>query len=249
MGREFLPQEDIPGGDVNKVILSHALWEKRFHGDPAILGRVIRTSLGSFTVVGVAAPGFLFPRDSALWIPIESELRARNGSRKCGFTGNIAWWPACATAYRSNTAQGRSPPDRNASSARLCRHQPRHSARGRAAARRRNLRHAALRAAADGRRRDWCCWCAAPTSRICCWRGRPPAQREFAVRAAMGAGRTTSPDPAPDRAFATGDRGRAFWAWRWRSRCSALCRESFRPSFPSGSTSIWTGTYSCSPAR
>lgn len=85
MGREFLPQEDIPGGDVNKVILSHALWEKRFQRDPGILGRVIRTSLGSFSVVGVASSGFLFPRDSALWIPIESELRARNGSRQMRF--------------------------------------------------------------------------------------------------------------------------------------------------------------------
>ncbi len=85
MGREFLPQEDIPGGDVNKVILSNALWKKRFNSDAGILGRVIRTSLGSFTVVGVASPGFLFPRDSALWIPIESELRARNGSREMRF--------------------------------------------------------------------------------------------------------------------------------------------------------------------
>ncbi|HSP69729.1 MAG TPA: ABC transporter permease [Bryobacteraceae bacterium] len=81
MGREFLPEEDIPGGDVNKIVLSNALWKTRFHADAGILGQVIRTSLGSFTVVGVASPGFLFPRDSALWIPIESELRARNGSR------------------------------------------------------------------------------------------------------------------------------------------------------------------------
>jgi putative ABC transport system permease protein len=85
MGREFLPQEDIPGGDVNKVILSNALWKKRFNGDAGILGRAIRTSLGSFTVVGVASTGFLFPRDSALWIPIESELRARSGSRLMRF--------------------------------------------------------------------------------------------------------------------------------------------------------------------
>ena len=85
MGREFLPEEDISGGDVNKVILSYALWEKRFQRDTGILGRVIRTSLGSFTVVGVASPGFLFPRDSALWIPIESELRALNNSRAMRF--------------------------------------------------------------------------------------------------------------------------------------------------------------------
>ncbi|HYV61838.1 MAG TPA: ABC transporter permease [Bryobacteraceae bacterium] len=85
MGREFLPAEDIPGGDVNKVILSHSLWENRFQRDAGILGRVIRTSLGSFTVVGVASRGFQFPRNSALWIPIQSELRARNGSREMRF--------------------------------------------------------------------------------------------------------------------------------------------------------------------
>ena len=85
LGREFLPEEDSPGGDANKVILSHALWQDRFHRDAAIVGRTIRTSLGSFTVVGVAAPGFRFPRDSSLWIPIESELRARNGSRNLRF--------------------------------------------------------------------------------------------------------------------------------------------------------------------
>jgi putative ABC transport system permease protein len=85
LGREFLPEEDIPGGDVNKVILSHDLWEKRFNRDAGVLGTVIRTSLGSFAVVGVASPGFLFPQDSALWIPIESELRARNGSRNMRF--------------------------------------------------------------------------------------------------------------------------------------------------------------------
>lgn len=85
MGREFLPHEDVPGGDANKVILSHALWEKRFQGDPGILGRQIRTSLGSFEVIGVAPPGFLFPRDSALWIPVESELRAHNESRQMRF--------------------------------------------------------------------------------------------------------------------------------------------------------------------
>ncbi|MGH9646437.1 MAG: ABC transporter permease [Bryobacteraceae bacterium] len=85
MGREFLPQEDIPGGDVNKVILSRALWEKRFNADPTILGRVIHTSLGSFSVVGVASAGFLFPRDSALWIPIEGDLQAHNESRQMRF--------------------------------------------------------------------------------------------------------------------------------------------------------------------
>jgi putative ABC transport system permease protein len=40
------------------VILSDGLWKRRFGGDPHIVGRVIRLSESSFTVVGVLPPGF-----------------------------------------------------------------------------------------------------------------------------------------------------------------------------------------------
>jgi putative ABC transport system permease protein len=72
MGRLFLPEEDRPGGDVYKAIISHQLWQSRFGSDPNIVGRPMRTNRATYTIVGVMPPGFAFPNRTALWTPLES---------------------------------------------------------------------------------------------------------------------------------------------------------------------------------
>jgi hypothetical protein len=57
IGRGFLPEEDRPGRRF-EVILAHGLWLRRFGGDPKVVGRVIRLSDASFTVVGVLPASF-----------------------------------------------------------------------------------------------------------------------------------------------------------------------------------------------
>ena len=54
-------------GDNDTVLLSHALWQRRFGSDPAIVGRPLRIDGRSLTVVGVMPPGFRFPFQSDLW--------------------------------------------------------------------------------------------------------------------------------------------------------------------------------------
>lgn len=54
-------------GDSDSVLLSHGLWQRRFGGDPAILGRQLRIDGKSLTVIGVMPPGFRFPFQSDLW--------------------------------------------------------------------------------------------------------------------------------------------------------------------------------------
>jgi len=56
LGREFTREEEIPDESA-VVILSHSLWQRRFDGDPKIVGKTIRLSGKSFTVVGVAPAG------------------------------------------------------------------------------------------------------------------------------------------------------------------------------------------------
>jgi predicted permease len=57
LGREFEPQDEIAGND-DGVILSHALWMRRFNGDAGIVGRAVRLSGRMFRVVGVLPEGF-----------------------------------------------------------------------------------------------------------------------------------------------------------------------------------------------
>src|SRR5262249_28101492 len=56
LGREFTLDEELPY-EKTVVVLSHGLWQRRFGGDPNIIGKTIRLSGRTFTVVGVAPAG------------------------------------------------------------------------------------------------------------------------------------------------------------------------------------------------
>ena len=53
LGRAFLPEDDRPGND-QVVILSHGLWQRRFGGDPQVLGRNITLDDKLYSIIGVA---------------------------------------------------------------------------------------------------------------------------------------------------------------------------------------------------
>ncbi|HEV2150656.1 MAG TPA: ABC transporter permease [Longimicrobiaceae bacterium] len=69
LGRGFLPQEDAPGGE-RVVVLSHGLWQRRFGGDPGVLGRAVTLNGAPHTVVGVLPRDLRFPREAELWVPL-----------------------------------------------------------------------------------------------------------------------------------------------------------------------------------
>ena len=72
LGRFFGAQEDgdVPSNDV--VILSHGFWQRRFAGDPSILGKTLPVGPRSLTVIGVARESFsgVDPRRVDMWIPV-----------------------------------------------------------------------------------------------------------------------------------------------------------------------------------
>ena len=72
-GRVFEAGDDRPGRD-RIVLLSHALWQSRFGGDPAAVGRTITVEGVDRQVVGVMPAGFHFPSGSVqLWIPLRND--------------------------------------------------------------------------------------------------------------------------------------------------------------------------------
>src|SRR5690348_3824151 len=69
MGREFLPEEDEPGrGQV--VVVSHGFWQRRYGGDPALLGQTIQIDGRSYTVIGIMPQQFDYPVPMELWVPL-----------------------------------------------------------------------------------------------------------------------------------------------------------------------------------
>jgi putative ABC transport system permease protein len=82
MGRFFERANESPGED-HVVVLSDALWRRRFGADMSIIGRVLTLNGELYTVIGVARAGFAFPRGSEmpgnfqfaampeLWVPLK----------------------------------------------------------------------------------------------------------------------------------------------------------------------------------
>lgn len=69
VGRDFVDADSVPGAEP-VVILRHALWQRKFGADPAVVGRSIRLDGVPTTVIGVMADGFTFPADQDLWSPL-----------------------------------------------------------------------------------------------------------------------------------------------------------------------------------
>jgi putative ABC transport system permease protein len=68
LGRGFAPEDEKAGTRV--ILISHALWMTQFGGDASVIGRTIRLSGDSFTMIGVMPASFLFPvtaPKTAIW--------------------------------------------------------------------------------------------------------------------------------------------------------------------------------------
>jgi len=87
LGRTFLPEEQDDGKDF-VVVLGHGLWQRRFGGDPSIVGRAVRLNGRPHTIVGVMPPDFtslpagLLHEPAELYRPVaEQPAEAERGSR------------------------------------------------------------------------------------------------------------------------------------------------------------------------
>jgi len=79
LGRTFTRNEDRPEED-GVVILGYDLWQKYFAGDPNVIGKQVPVSGRTRTVIGVMPRGFRFPEVSQLWVPLAltTQIYTRN---------------------------------------------------------------------------------------------------------------------------------------------------------------------------
>ncbi len=85
LGRLATEEELLAAPADRPVLLSHAVWQSYFGGDPGVLGRVEDIGGGMRTIIGVMGPDFDFPTgDTGAWIPFTVQ-------NPQGFTGNFSW--------------------------------------------------------------------------------------------------------------------------------------------------------------
>ncbi len=100
LGRTFTPEEDQPGHEY-EVILSDQLWRDRFGSEAGILGHAITLNGQSYTVVGVMPRGFTFPHAEEmptilsfpaqiqLWVPLAIPAGAPRGPQELAVVGRL----------------------------------------------------------------------------------------------------------------------------------------------------------------
>jgi putative ABC transport system permease protein len=69
LGRDFTTDEATPGRH-RRVIIGYALWQRRFAGDPAVVGKSVRFDGEPYEIVGVAREGFRIPDGAEVWAPL-----------------------------------------------------------------------------------------------------------------------------------------------------------------------------------
>jgi putative ABC transport system permease protein len=68
LGRHFSADEDR-ADDSRVVLIGHGLWQRHFGSRPETIGATLRLSGADYTVIGVMPPGFRYPYDAELWLP------------------------------------------------------------------------------------------------------------------------------------------------------------------------------------
>ena len=121
IGRAFLPEEHVTGGR-RVVVISHAFWQSRFAGDPGVVSRTISMDDEIWTIVGVLPKAFepqllLRPGGLSVWTPKviqDHEKRIRAS----------AWWNVVARLAPGVTME-QAQAEMNTISAALAREYPR----------------------------------------------------------------------------------------------------------------------------
>ncbi|HEX5890987.1 MAG TPA: ABC transporter permease [Pyrinomonadaceae bacterium] len=80
LGRGFTLDNEKPGQD-QVTILSHALWQQRFGGDPSIINKTIVLNGRATEVIGVMGEGVSFPQAADLWLPMNLDADPSDKTR------------------------------------------------------------------------------------------------------------------------------------------------------------------------
>jgi putative ABC transport system permease protein len=71
-GRDFAEADDKPGAE-KTVLLSYGVWQRRFGGDPSVVGRPLTLNNESYTIVGVLPKEFQWQASVDIYVPLGTQ--------------------------------------------------------------------------------------------------------------------------------------------------------------------------------
>jgi predicted permease len=77
LGRTFTPQEDSPNGG-KVVVLSYGLWQRKFGGNPNIIGSALSLGNEPYTIVGVLEKSFVSDPEADILLPFQFDPNTTN---------------------------------------------------------------------------------------------------------------------------------------------------------------------------
>ena len=77
LGRTFTPQEDSPNGG-HVVVIGYGFWQRKFGGNPNIIGTSLSLSNEPYTIVGVLGKSFVTDPLADIWVPFQIEPNSTN---------------------------------------------------------------------------------------------------------------------------------------------------------------------------
>jgi putative ABC transport system permease protein len=77
LGRTFTPQEDSPNSG-HVVVISYGFWQRKFGGNPHVVGTTISLSNEPCTIVGVLGKTFVTDPAADIWVPFRIDPNSTN---------------------------------------------------------------------------------------------------------------------------------------------------------------------------
>ena len=90
LGRNFLDEEDRPGGNTRVVILGHGFWQRAFGGDPGAIGKTMTLNAQPYTIVGVLPASFRWGGTTDILTPLAPDPARNRADHRLSVIARLA---------------------------------------------------------------------------------------------------------------------------------------------------------------
>ena len=90
LGRNFLDDEDRPGGNTRVVLLGDGFWRRAFGADPTVVGRTITLNSQPYTIIGVLPPSFRWGIYNDMLAPLAPDPARNRADHRLSVIGRVA---------------------------------------------------------------------------------------------------------------------------------------------------------------